>query len=105
MVNRAHDVTPSWPPQVTITKYEGARGSDGLFEGTGCAEFTSGNKYTGTFERGHMHGHGEYVWTDGLVYTGDFMKNKITGAGVRLSLKLCSVCNRQVVLSQTTPVS
>ena len=68
--------------QVTITKYEGARAADGLLEGTGYAEFTSGNKYNGDFQQGHMHGRGEYVWVDGLVYTGDFVKNKITGTGV-----------------------
>ena len=73
--------------QVTITKYDGARAADGLFEGQGHAEFTSGNRYTGDFERGQMHGHGEYVWTDGLVYTGNFINNRITGTGVCHSMQ------------------
>ena len=67
---------------MTITKYEGARAADGLFEGAGYAEFTSGNKFTGEFRRGEMHGHGEYKWTDGLIYRGDFVNNKIVGSGV-----------------------
>lgn len=72
---------------MTITKYEGSRAADGLFDGKGYAEFTSGNKYNGDFERGQMHGHGEYVWTDGLIYTGDFVNNRITGTGVCQSMQ------------------
>lgn len=70
------------PQQVTINKYEGGRAANGLFEGEGQAEFTSGNRYSGSFEHGQMHGQGEYVWTDGLVYTGDFVNNRIMGTGV-----------------------
>ena len=74
------------PLQVTISKYEGFRSADGLFEGTGCAEFTSGNTYEGTFQRGQMHGQGKYIWTDGLTYCGSFVNNKVTGTGVRVML-------------------
>lgn len=69
---------------MTIAKYEGARAADGLFEGDGVALFLSGNKFTGSFNRGQMHGQGKYIWTDGLVYTGSFVDNKITGTGVSL---------------------
>lgn len=87
---------------MTITKYEGARAADGLFEGTGQAQFMSGNKYSGDFERGQMHGHGEYVWTDGLVYTGSFVNNKITGTGVCRLIQPLSECMQQVVHQNTS---
>ncbi|KAL0028358.1 hypothetical protein WJX77_001721 [Trebouxia sp. C0004] len=68
--------------EVTVSKYEGSRAVDGLFEGAGHAVFTSGNTYNGLFQRGQIHGQGKYVWTDGLVYTGIFMNNQISGTGI-----------------------
>jgi hypothetical protein len=78
--------------QVTVSKYEGSRAADGLFEGAGRADFTSGNTYDGLFQRGQIHGQGKYIWTDGLVYTGIFMNNKISGTGVSVQALLHSRC-------------
>ncbi len=76
--------------QVTVSKYEGSRAADGLFEGAGHADFTSGNTYDGLFQRGQLYGQGKYVWTDGLVFTGNFMSNKISGKGVSVQALLHS---------------
>ncbi|DBA67304.1 TPA: Cadherin member 2 [Trebouxia sp. C0005] len=67
--------------EVTVSRYEGSRAADGLFEGPGYAEFTSGNTYDGLFHRGQIHGQGKYIWTDGLVFTGNFMNNSLSGTG------------------------
>lgn len=82
---------------MTITKYEGARAANGLFDGKGHAEFTSGSKYSGNFEHGQMHGQGEYVWTDGLVYTGDFVANRIMGTGVHQHIQGLHDCLRRLL--------
>ena len=47
--------------------------------------FSSGNRYSGAFSRGLLHGHGQHMWPDGLCYTGDFQANKATGQGVSRS--------------------
>ncbi len=67
---------------MTVSKYEGSRSAEGLFQGCGFAEFTSGNTYSGEFDCGQMHGQGKYVWTDKLVYFGSFVNNRIRGKGV-----------------------
>ena len=78
--------------QVTVSRYEGSRAADGLFEGPGYAEFTSGNTYDGLFHRGQIHGQGKYIWTDGLVFTGNFMNNSLSGTGVSVQALLHSSC-------------
>ncbi len=95
--------------QVTVSKYEGSRAADGLFEGAGHADFTSGNTYDGLFQRGQIHGQGKYIWTDGLVFTGNFINNKISGTGVSIqallhsSCQMCTVADLAARLTLTNP--
>ena len=55
------------------------------FHGEGTVVFSSGNRYSGAFSRGLLHGHGQHQWPDGLCYTGEFQANKATGQGVSRS--------------------
>jgi hypothetical protein len=53
-----------------------------LSEGEGSMIFKGGNKYSGSFRKGLMHGKGKYEWiSQGVVYSGDFKNNSITGTG------------------------
>ena len=95
--------------QVTVSKYEGSRAADGLWEGAGRAEFTSGNTYEGLFQRGQIHGQGKCIWTDGLLFTGNFINNKISGTGVsiqallRSSCQMCTAADLATRLTLTNP--
>ena len=91
--------------QVTVSKYEGSRAADGLFEGAGHADFTSGNTYDGLFQRGQIHGQGKYIWTDGLVFTGNFMNNKLSGTGVSIQALLHSSCQMCTAADLATKVT
>jgi len=43
--------------------------------------FPSGDKYTGNFKAGLMHGEGTYEYKNGDIYSGNFVENKKEGQG------------------------
>ncbi len=66
---------------------------------------TSGNFFTGTLERGKLHGRGLYLWDDGLAhYSGNFHDSRITGSGVRTrSLTFTVYCRTLRSMQTRTP--
>ena len=68
---------------VLLESYEGERdAASGLPDGAGKAAFRgAGARYEGAWERGLMHGRGEYTWPDGVRYAGDFVANEASGEG------------------------
>lgn len=70
--------------QVTTVAYDGNCNAEGLYDGKGSCTFVSGNRYTGSFQLGLMHGRGRYEWPHGLVYEGQFDCNRATGTGVSI---------------------
>ena len=51
-------------------------------EGTGIIQSDNGNKYSGTFHHGRMHGKGTLILTNGNSYNGDWMNGLREGVGI-----------------------
>lgn len=51
-------------------------------EGTGIIQSDNGNKYSGTFHRGRMHGKGNLLLDNGNSYNGDWVNGMREGIGV-----------------------
>ena len=50
--------------------------------GQGTYKYTSGNEYTGNFEKGVMTGFGKMVYADGSSYEGTWVNNLMSGEGL-----------------------
>ena len=50
--------------------------------GNGVYSFKNGEKYSGPFKDGMMHGIGKYTWPDGSEYIGDYVNNIKNGYGL-----------------------
>merc|ERR1712066_744920 len=50
--------------------------------GQGTYKFTSGNEYTGDFDKGIMSGIGKMVYADGSSYEGQWVNNLMSGEGL-----------------------
>ncbi len=46
-----------------------------------------GNKYSGEWKDGRLHGQGIYVWASGTKYVGEFKDGKTHGQGIKTSVK------------------
>jgi len=52
---------------------------DGLFDGEGELQYSTGSQYEGQFEKGLLHGRGIYTHADGWVLEGEFVAGSATG--------------------------
>lgn len=62
-------------------KYSG-KFMEGCMHGFGKYTYCGGECYEGSVERGMMHGHGRYTWDIESNYEGGFWKNEMHGEGV-----------------------
>lgn len=67
--------------QLGNEEYDGEWCEDQM-HGKGTYKFTSGNVYTGMFEKGIMCGKGKMQYVDGSVYDGNWSNNLMDGEGV-----------------------
>lgn len=54
---------------------------DDLYEGAGIVLWRDGERYSGYFRQGKLHGYGRYEWTNGDVYSGQWLDGQMTGSG------------------------
>jgi hypothetical protein len=63
---------------IRSNRYDG-EWKNGLKEGTGVMDFSSGNRYEGMWKEGSMDGHGIFTGADGHKYGGAFKAGALHG--------------------------